>query len=131
MDVIDHLRAWPWPFPADEPVVVGVSGGVDSMVLAEAMHRLGKTRLVVAHVHHGLRGAEADGDEALVREWSERRQCACEVMRADVAGRAAAEASHWKRPDAWCGASFFRRWPRDTRRDACCWRIMPTTRWKR
>lgn len=84
-----HLREWPWPMPAVEGVVLGVSGGVDSMVLAEGMVRAGFSRLVVAHLHHGLRGAEADEDEALVREWAARRGCACEFARVDVAARAA------------------------------------------
>jgi tRNA(Ile)-lysidine synthase len=89
MDVVAHLRDWPWPMPVGEAVVVGVSGGVDSMVLAEGMVRAGFSRLVVAHLHHCLRGAEADGDEALVRDWAARCGCACEIARVDVAARAA------------------------------------------
>lgn len=54
------------------PVVVAISGGVDSVVVAHAVHALGY-RVVLAHVHHGLRGAEADRDaqlvEDLAREW--------------------------------------------------------------
>ena len=89
MDVVAHLRDWPWPMPAGEAVVVGVSGGVDSMVLVEGLVRAGFARLVAAHLHHGLRGEEADRDEALVREWAARHGCACEVARVDVAVRAA------------------------------------------
>ncbi len=54
------------------PVVVAVSGGVDSVAAAHAIHALGY-RVVLAHVHHGLRGPEADGDahlvEGMAREW--------------------------------------------------------------
>jgi tRNA(Ile)-lysidine synthase len=50
-------------------LLAAVSGGVDSMVLLDALaclrERLG-VRLHVAHVHHGLRGRSADGDAALV-----------------------------------------------------------------
>lgn len=51
-------------------VLVAVSGGVDSCVLAEVLHELAKRlqiELSIAHVHHGLRGAEADGDQEHVR----------------------------------------------------------------
>jgi tRNA(Ile)-lysidine synthase len=46
-------------------VAVGLSGGADSVALLRALHeRAGGLGLVVhaAHLHHGLRGAEADGD---------------------------------------------------------------------
>ena len=50
---------------------VGVSGGADSVALLRALHaRKAELGLVlhVAHLHHGLRGAEADGDFEFVRE---------------------------------------------------------------
>jgi tRNA(Ile)-lysidine synthase len=46
-------------------VAVGLSGGADSVALLCALHEhAGELGLVVhaAHLHHGLRGAEADGD---------------------------------------------------------------------
>jgi tRNA(Ile)-lysidine synthase len=46
-------------------LAVGVSGGADSVALLRALaERSGPLGLVlhVAHLHHGLRGAEADGD---------------------------------------------------------------------
>jgi tRNA(Ile)-lysidine synthase len=50
-------------------VAVAVSGGADSVallrVLAEAASELGIV-LTVAHVHHGIRGAEADEDQRFV-----------------------------------------------------------------
>ena len=54
---------------AGRHLLVAASGGVDSTVLAHALaarrdaHDL---RLTLAHVHHGLRGAEADADERCV-----------------------------------------------------------------
>ncbi|MGZ3670084.1 MAG: tRNA lysidine(34) synthetase TilS [Bdellovibrionota bacterium] len=50
-------------------VILAISGGVDSMVLLEGMSRItgDRGRLLVAHVNHGLRGEESDGDEALVK----------------------------------------------------------------
>lgn len=50
-----------------EPLWVAVSGGVDSMVLLRVMHALGHP-CHVAHVDHGLRGAESDRDRLFVEE---------------------------------------------------------------
>ena len=50
-------------------LLVAVSGGVDSTVLAHGLHalsRLEQLTLGLAHVHHGLRGEEADADAACV-----------------------------------------------------------------
>ncbi len=50
---------------------VGVSGGADSVALLRVLHeRRAELGLVlhVAHLHHGLRGAEADADLEFVRE---------------------------------------------------------------
>jgi tRNA(Ile)-lysidine synthase len=54
-----------------DAVVVGVSGGIDSMVLLDLLCRLASPigfRVSVAHVNHRLRGKASDGDEALVRK---------------------------------------------------------------
>lgn len=50
-------------------VLVAVSGGRDSMALADAVRRLApslRLSIVFAHVHHGLRGSDADADESFV-----------------------------------------------------------------
>jgi len=55
--------------PPGSGAVVAVSGGRDSMVLLSALDRCRVRqgwRVVVAHFHHQLRGAEADADQALV-----------------------------------------------------------------
>lgn len=52
--------------PADGPVVVGVSGGCDSVVLLDALRRAGRWRPVVYHLDHGLR-PESPADAAFVR----------------------------------------------------------------
>jgi tRNA(Ile)-lysidine synthase len=59
--------------PLRRPVLVGVSGGSDSVALLHYLAaRRTRTRppgpaLVAGHVNHGLRGADADADEAFVR----------------------------------------------------------------
>ena len=50
------------------PVVVAVSGGVDSTALLLALIEMGGIEIVAAHVNHHLRGVESDDDEAFVRE---------------------------------------------------------------
>jgi tRNA(Ile)-lysidine synthase len=55
----------------DETVVVGVSGGPDSVALLHLLHSLKgvgdwSLRLHVAHLNHQLRGADADADAAFV-----------------------------------------------------------------
>ena len=52
-------------------VILAVSGGCDSMVMASLFVASGFRYLAVAHVNFGLRGADADVDEALVRQWAE------------------------------------------------------------
>lgn len=49
-------------------VVLGLSGGVDSITLAHLLQRLGY-EVLAAHVNYGLRGDAADADEAFVRSW--------------------------------------------------------------
>ena len=51
-----------------QSVLVGVSGGVDSMVLLHVLHELG-FEVYVAHVNYQLRGDDSDADEALVRHY--------------------------------------------------------------
>ena len=55
-----------------DTVVVGVSGGADSMALLHFLHtyvqKLG-ILVIAAHVNHMLRGDDANQDEAHVRQW--------------------------------------------------------------
>src|SRR5262245_20020000 len=56
--------------PPGARIHVAVSGGPDSMALLVALHRLARAYplcLSVGHLHHGLRGHEADGDRDAVR----------------------------------------------------------------
>ncbi len=52
-------------------ILVALSGGVDSMVLAELLRREGYD-IAFAHCNFHLRGAESDGDEQFVREYAEK-----------------------------------------------------------
>ena len=52
----------------DDHTLLAVSGGLDSMVLAHLFLRA-DLKFSIAHCNFGLRGAESDGDEALVKSW--------------------------------------------------------------
>lgn len=54
-------------------ILVGVSGGTDSMVLAECLYRCGHP-IEVAHVNYQLRGSESDGDADHVKSWCASRE---------------------------------------------------------
>lgn len=61
------------PAIMEKPVLLAVSGGIDSMCMAELfLHSLTFTDFAVAHCNFHLRGDESDSDEALVRGWAER-----------------------------------------------------------
>ncbi|MBQ8345121.1 MAG: tRNA lysidine(34) synthetase TilS, partial [Clostridia bacterium] len=73
--------------PTDTPILLGFSGGADStlllFLLALWCRRWG-TPLWVAHVHHGIRGEEADRDEAFCRQTAEELGLPFESIRADI-----------------------------------------------
>lgn len=70
-------------------VLLAVSGGIDSMYMAERAPELFPgASFAVAHCNFGLRGDESDGDEAFVREWCERKNLPLFVKRFDTAGLA-------------------------------------------
>ena len=84
-------------FRAGDRVCVAISGGADSTALLLAMTEANVAKeplgvvLSAAHVHHGLRGAEADADEAFVRELCGRLAVPLTVFHVDTAARQAAE----------------------------------------
>ena len=66
-------------------VLLAVSGGIDSMYLANRAPELYPgARFAVAHCNFSLRGAESDGDEAFVRDWCAQRGWECLVERFDT-----------------------------------------------
>jgi len=71
--------------PPESALLVGVSGGVDSMTLLDLLRRLGYG-VQAAHVNYGLRGDASDADEALVRAYGERHGIPVHVLAVD--GRA-------------------------------------------
>ena len=71
----------------DQRVLCAVSGGLDSMCLLFMLDSWCKDRggqVIAAHFNHQLRGAEADRDEAFVREACARRRVPLTAGRGDV-----------------------------------------------
>jgi len=69
--------------PSGATVIVGVSGGADSVALLHILHRLGYP-LIAAHLNHCIRGAEADEDEAFVKELCAKLGIKCVAAKNDV-----------------------------------------------
>src|SRR5215475_8181686 len=62
-------------FRAGMRLGVAVSGGADSVALLRRLDELASALglvLTVLHVHHGIRGAEADADAVFVQQLAER-----------------------------------------------------------
>lgn len=75
-------------FHPTDTVVVACSGGADSVALLELMCRLQRQgavhRVVVAHLHHGIRAERAQGDADFVRSLAEQKGCPYEERRLDI-----------------------------------------------
>lgn len=57
-----------------DTIVIGLSGGADSVVLTHILWQIAKIEafsLKAVHVHHGIRGIEADADAAFSRQFAE------------------------------------------------------------
>ncbi len=75
-------------------LAVGLSGGADSVALLRVLAaRSGELGLVVhaAHLHHGLRGAEADGDLEFCRALATKLGLPFHEVRVDTAAEARAD----------------------------------------
>lgn len=70
--------------------LVGVSGGIDSVVLLDLLLAAGFRDLIVCHLDHRLRGRASAGDARFVRALARRLGLACESGAAEVARQAAA-----------------------------------------
>lgn len=79
---------------AGDKVLAACSGGPDSLALVHILKALKEEygfSLAVAHVNHGLRGAEADGDAAFVRDFAGALGLPFYETKVDAAAFAAAE----------------------------------------
>lgn len=88
LNLLTEWRKLDLPFEG-ETVVVAVSGGADSMSLALALHDLRKreklkSRFIIAHLNHGLRGHESDEDEKFVKEFTAKYEFELALKKAHI-----------------------------------------------
>ena len=72
-----------------DTIVLGISGGADSVCLLKILSRWKESwgiSLEAVHVHHQLRGKEADDDATFVRRLCEEEGISCQVFHEDVQG---------------------------------------------
>ena len=62
-----------YPFLCTNKLLIAVSGGVDSIVLAH-LCKMSKMDFSIAHCNFNLRGEESDADEAFVKELAEKME---------------------------------------------------------
>lgn len=80
----------PWEMaglPPQTPLAVGFSGGADSVALLSLLAEKAKTDrfpLLALHIHHGIRGDEADRDEAFCRDFAQKSGVEFVAVRVDV-----------------------------------------------
>jgi tRNA(Ile)-lysidine synthase len=90
--VREYIR-WHDLLTAGDGVVIGVSGGPDSLCLMHLLVGLQteyRLSLHVVHLHHGARGEDADADAAFVADVARQHQLPATIARRDVPGIAEA-----------------------------------------
>ncbi|MBP5254091.1 MAG: tRNA lysidine(34) synthetase TilS [Lachnospiraceae bacterium] len=94
--MLDRIRKWirdTGLFAPGDRVLAGVSGGADSvallLVLQALAGELGLSEVAAVHVHHGIRGGEADRDATFVRSFCRERGVRCFLKEVDVPAYAA------------------------------------------
>lgn len=71
------------------PVLLAVSGGIDSMCLAELFASEQEALpFAIAHCNFHLRGSESDGDEEFVRQWAMEHGVECHTISFDTEAEA-------------------------------------------
>ncbi|MBN2096816.1 tRNA lysidine(34) synthetase TilS [Candidatus Peregrinibacteria bacterium] len=78
--------------PPFRKVVVGVSGGADSVALAHILIQL-KYNVTIAHLNHGLRGKESDADEAFVEHLAKKWKVPCVTHKIQLSAKGNTENS--------------------------------------
>lgn len=79
------------PHKWGESVLLAVSGGIDSVVMAELFWRCNgfiPVNLAIAHCNFHLRGEESDADAAFVKAWADSHSLDCHMADFDTAGYA-------------------------------------------
>jgi tRNA(Ile)-lysidine synthase len=93
--------SWPVSEWCDVHVLLGVSGGADSVAMLRAMGALeadagGRGKLYVAHLNHGLRGKAAEEDQAWLQNLCEQLRVPMEAGRRDIGAIAEEQGDGWE-----------------------------------
>ena len=78
-------------FPRGAKLIVGLSGGADSVALLHLLHSWQEEenwQITAVHIHHGLRGKEADEDARFAEDFCASLGIPCVVKGYDVAKEA-------------------------------------------
>lgn len=95
-----YMKKWEMIQEGDH-IVIGVSGGADSVCLFEILEDLKcemDLKLTVVHINHGIRGKAADEDEQFVRELCAQRGIPCQCVHGNV--KAYAKENHCSEEEA-------------------------------
>lgn len=92
--MIERIRAYVKKYhmlEQSDRVITGISGGADSVCLLFVLLELQKEigfEIQAVHIHHGLRGEDADRDAAYVEELTAKHGVPCKVYCCDVESEA-------------------------------------------
>ena len=78
----------------NEPIIVGVSGGRDSMALLHALYQL-KKHIIAVHVNYNLRGMDSQLDRDLVKQYCAEKNIPLEIL--EVAEKPNGNIQDWAR----------------------------------
>lgn len=110
--------------PKGARLVIGLSGGADSVALLHVLHSLQKEfawdSLTAVHIHHGLRGAAADEDARFAEGFCADLGIPCIVKHYDVRAEAKARGLGEEETGRFCAMPPFGR--RQARMAALPWR---------
>src|SRR5262245_11306400 len=97
----------------DAAVVVGVSGGADSVALLRLLSDLNgagwSLRLHAAHLNHRIRGAEGEADAGFVAQLAHSIRVPVTVESVDVPSRSRSEGLSLEQTGRMCRFEFFER----------------------
>jgi tRNA(Ile)-lysidine synthase len=79
---IQNINARHMLWTSGDTVIIGVSGGPDSMCLFDVMYSIAQKqelKIIVAHVNYGLRGKDSDRDQRAVEKYAKKCDSTCEI----------------------------------------------------
>ena len=88
VEIINSVLAF---LPKEQSLLVGVSGGIDSVALLHLLLEGGYKNLIVSHFNHQLRGDASDADAAFVKNAAATLHLSFELGTEDVQARATRE----------------------------------------